>query len=209
MNRGDTILLELIKRLIPNVQHVAEIGVFMAKDCNMDSLIRKGIKCTLVEPQQMCIDDLEQIYGDRENVILYPWAIGYEPTQSYLYVPNTQGNIDAGASAYIDRDGSPYQKRTGENVPGDHKQRIEVVTFDTIDDGTIEAIHIDTEGHEWAVIKNMVSRPIIISLEMYGPNDYVNPHKDKIELWLDDNGYVLETVEEADVIYIRGDIKGE
>jgi FkbM family methyltransferase len=175
--------------------HIAEVGVFMAKDCILDSFIKEGIQCTLVEPQPKCIEDLKSTYAEHSNVTIHPVAIGYEVGQDYLYIPEAKrGNPDAGASAYIDRDGSPQQARTGQDVDDTHSVRVEVLTFDMIDDGSIDAIHIDTEGFEWAVIKNMVSRPTVLSVEMYGPRDYVNPHKDEIQQWLAENKYILHTV---------------
>ena len=148
----------------------------------------------MVEPQAACVESLKHAYEDKGNVELHAVAVGYKLGQTYLYVPEyDEENPDAGASAYIDRDGSPHQTRTGDNVEDGHSERVEVITFDMIDDGTIDALHIDTEGHEWAVIKHMISRPKVISIEMYGPQGYVNPHKQEIEDWLKDNQYKLHS----------------
>jgi FkbM family methyltransferase len=194
MNREKSQFVEIVEKEIPEASVIAEVGVFMAKDCLVDPFIQKGVRCILVEPQSIWIASLENAYEGMDNVELHKVAVGFTPGQTYLYVPpRIKGNPDAGASAYIDEAYSPYQVRTGENVDDMHSERVEVVTFDMIDDGKIDAIHIDTEGLEWAVLANMKSRPKVLSVEMYGPNGYVNPYRAEIQGWLKENRYVLHT----------------
>ncbi len=52
--------------------------------------------------------------------------------------------------------------------------KVKAVTFDEIDDGTIDLLSIDIEGGEWFVIKHMKSKPKVISIETHGAM-YTNP----------------------------------
>lgn len=64
---------------------------------------------------------------------------------------------------------------------------IEAKRFDEIDDGTIDVLSIDTEGCDWYVIQNMISRPTVISIET-GTKSYVNPFIKEIKEWMQANG---------------------
>lgn len=75
---------------------------------------------------------------------------------------------------------------------------------DTLDDGNIDLISIDTEGSEWYVIKYLKSRPDVISIETHGAV-YVNPKIDEIESWMAANGYVVYFKDKSDSVYVRPD----
>jgi len=195
MKDEDTKFLDIIRKECPNIKHAAEIGVYYSKDCVLAPLIEEGVRVTLVEPLPECVVELKAVYGAKDNVRLFPVAIGYEEGQVDLMVDvPVHGNPDAAASSYVLDAGSPFATRTGADLTFDRAVRVECVTFDTIDTGDIDAIHIDVEGLEWAVISKMISRPKVISVEMYGPNEYVNPHEKEIKEWLKSNGYVRRTV---------------
>lgn len=54
-----------------------------------------------------------------------------------------------------------------------------------IDDGKIDAMVLDCEGQEWAVLQDMVSRPKLLSVEVWPSNPYAK----EIFEWFDGNGY--------------------
>lgn len=57
--------------------------------------------------------------------------------------------------------------------------------FSVLDDGTIDAMVLDCEGMEWAVLKQMKSRPIFLSVEVWKGH----PHETQIFNWLTENKY--------------------
>ena len=65
------------------------------------------------------------------------------------------------------------------------RTKVKVVPFDTIDDGRIDLLNLDCEGSEWAVVKNMRSRPRFIQIELYPQHG----HRAELEGWLRDNDY--------------------
>jgi hypothetical protein len=64
------------------------------------------------------------------------------------------------------------------------------IIFSEIDKGTFDLISIDIEGAEWYVIKHMISRPNIISIETHG-KFYTNPNIREIKNWMQLNNYTL------------------
>ena len=77
--------------------------------------------------------------------------------------------------------------------------------FNEIDDGTIELISIDTEGSEWFAIKNMISRPVVISLETHG-GMYTNPYLEELEKWMQDNHYTLWYKDKSDSVFVLANV---
>ena len=81
---------------------------------------------------------------------------------------------------------------------------VEAVTFDRIDDGTIDLLSVDTEGSEWFVLKHMTSRPKVISIETHGAG-YLNPNIAEIEGWMRRNGYQPFFKDKSDTVYVQPD----
>jgi Methyltransferase FkbM domain len=74
--------------------------------------------------------------------------------------------------------------------------------FSEIDDGTIDLISIDIEGSEWYVIKHMVSRPNVISIETHGKY-YTNPFIKEIESWMNQENYTIWYKDLSDTVFIK------
>ena len=74
--------------------------------------------------------------------------------------------------------------------------------FDEIDDGTIDLLSVDVEGSEWYVIKNLVSRPAVISVETHGAL-YSNPNLEKITGWMKNNDYIIWYKDRSDTVYVK------
>ena len=82
------------------------------------------------------------------------------------------------------------------------KFAVKATTFSTIDDGTIALLSIDTEGSEWYVIKHLISRPMVISVETHG-NAYVNPFLANIKNWMSGEGYRIWYKSKTDTVFIK------
>lgn len=83
-------------------------------------------------------------------------------------------------SSYVDGTWSPTPSN-GDIVD------VDLVPFSQIDDGKIDAMVLDCEGMEWAVLDDMVSRPQLLSVEIWKGH----PHYEQIFNWLNVNRYIV------------------
>lgn len=176
--------------------HVAEVGVWHPNTSNIYQYIADGVKTTLVEPDPESIELIRQKFGS-SNVTLYEVAacdfdgsVELCKRESSTFVSSLQS--------------SPALVNDGCNVATSDKFVAKAVRFSEIDDGEIDLISIDTEGSEWFVIKNMVSRPVVISLETHG-GIYKNPYLSEIREWLTNNNYKLWYKDKSDSVYVHND----
>jgi FkbM family methyltransferase len=164
---------------------------------NIFDYIEAGIRTTLVEPDHASIARIKERFGGYDNVTLHEVA-AYE----------FEGELELSqrdASTFVSElEASPAIVNDGYEVNEDDKFSVRCTTFDTLDDGSIDLISIDTEGSEWYVIKYLKSRPAVISVETHGAV-YVNPKITEIETWMADNGYVVYFKDKSDSVYVRPD----
>ena len=184
-------LADTISKHLPDVKKVGEIGAFSPRhSLAAYYAMEKGSEVFIVEPQPDKYLELREVLKETNSTI-HPVAVAEEEGYANLYIPNDGGksNPDAASSAYLDFNASPYKKRLGN--PEDRGKPITVICrpFDSIDPGDIDACHIDVEGQEWKVLKNMKSRPRFLSIELFGPKNYVNPEIGEIENWLHEKNY--------------------
>lgn len=120
----------------------------------------------------------------REARAAFPWAEVVEAA-----VGDTPGEMQLccakGASFMEDVPWAPLHKVNRRRAAKAPRTRVKVVTFDTIDDGCIDLLNLDCEGSEWAVVKNMRSRPRFLQIELYPQHG----HRAELEGWLRDNDY--------------------
>lgn len=96
--------------------------------------------------------------------------------------------MQAGKAKMIYNNGSSYLKDTWAPTPiGTREFEVDVVTFDTLDDGQIDILNLDCEGQEWAVLSKMISNPKLLAIE----NCDDNPHYKDICQWLKENDYIM------------------
>jgi FkbM family methyltransferase len=96
--------------------------------------------------------------------------------------------MQSGRAEMVDNGGSSFIKGTWSPTPSENSAfPVDVVTFDTIDDGQIDVLALDCEGQEWAVLSKMKSHPKLISIEIWEGNPYAK----EIYGWLKYHEYVL------------------
>lgn len=177
--------------------HVAEVGVYYPETSNIYNYIMQNIRCTLVEPDPDSVKRIKEHFSNKKNVTLYPIAIYDFDGKIKLY--------QRSASTYVSElKNSPAIVNDGYNPNPKDCFTVEAKTFNKIDDGTIDLLSIDTEGSEWFVIKHMVSRPSVISLETHGAI-YINPYINEITEWMHTNNYALLYKNKSDSVFIKKD----
>ena len=178
-------------------RHVAEVGVYRPEISNIHDFTVRGVRTTLVEPDPASIRRIEAAFGDRSNVTLHPVAVF-----------DINGEIKLAqreASTFVSQlEASPAIVNDGYVLQEADEFTVEAVTFDRIDDGTIDLLSVDTEGSEWFVLKHMTSRPKVISIETHGAG-YLNPNIAEIEGWMRRNGYQPYFKDKSDTVYVQPD----
>jgi FkbM family methyltransferase len=180
------------------INHVCEVGVYMPESSNILDFLNNGVKATLVEPDEKSITEINTRFKMLPNVHLFPIAIyDYEGTLTLL---------KRGASTFVSElSDSPAIINDKYHPEEADRFTVKCTTMDKIDDGTIDLLSIDTEGAEWYVLKNLKSRPSVISVETHG-RAYINPFIDEISTWMRINRYVAWYKTNSDTVFSKSDL---
>lgn len=190
---GKKDLFQKIKNKNLSFSIVCEVGVYFPETSNILGFIHSGIKSILVEPDKESLLRIKEYFGEKEHIVIHPYAI-------YDY----NGKLEL-----VQRNASTFAKDlpqspaiVNDNYSLDSKDTFEVEckVFNDIDPGNIDLLSVDTEGCEWYVLKNLTSRPKVISLETHGKY-YTNPFINEIREWLNNNSYALWYKTRSDSIY--------
>ncbi len=181
-----------------SIRHACEVGVYMPHTSNIIDFIADGTRSTLVEPDPRSLTAIQELFSGRENITVHPFAIfDYNGTLEL---------IQRNASTYVGSlPSSPAIVNDKYAVKAQDRFSVECRTFDTVDDGTIDLLSIDVEGSEWYVIKNLRSRPKVISVETHGKR-YINPFIQEINGWMKANGYRVWYKDSTDTVFSRNDV---
>jgi FkbM family methyltransferase len=179
--------------------HVAEVGVWHPNTSNIFHYIKDGVKATLVEPDIESIALIKNKFN-MDNVTLHEVAICDFSGEVELCKRESSTFVSSLPS-------SPALVNDDCNISESDTFIAKAMKFSEIDDGTIELLSVDTEGSEWHVIKNMISRPSILSIETHG-GAYKNPYLSELQEWLKSNNYKLWYMDKSDSVYVlKGAIK--
>jgi len=196
-NRANKLIYTRLKKRHIPFQHVCEVGVYLPETSNIIDFIKERVKATLVE-------------ADPDTVIkIKDYFAGYPIEVVPVAVWDSNGVIKlskAAASTFV------TQLQSSPAIVNDHYQVSEENTFEVpclkfseIDDGTIDLLSVDIEGGEWYVIKHLISRPKVISIETHGKY-YTNPFITEIESWMAKEDYVTWYKDLSDTVFIKRDL---
>jgi FkbM family methyltransferase len=175
--------------------HVCEVGVYLPETSNILDFILEGIKTTLVEPDPKNVKAIREFFKNNKNISLFPYAVfDYNGVIELSQRESSTFVSSLPSSPALVNDS--YQKSESDNF------EVECKTFDIIDDGSIDLLSVDTEGCEWYVLKNIKSRPNVISIETHGKS-YINPFMNEISEWFQRNHYVIWYKDKSDSVYIK------
>lgn len=192
--QNDT-LYERVTRKGLHPQHVAEVGVHQPESSNVYRFIRDGIRTTLVEPEPDAVEQIRQHFAECDHVTLHICAMCDAAGEIELF--------RKGPSTFVGTlPESPALVNDGYVPAPEDRFSVRASTFDTVDDGSIDLLSVDTEGSEWYVIKHLVSRPTVISVETHG-GAYVNPFLSDIESWMEQEDYCPWYKGKTDTVYVR------
>jgi FkbM family methyltransferase len=179
------------------IGHVAEVGVYFPETSNVIDFIEKGIKTTLVEADPEVNKRILEAFKGK-NISLYPFAVwDYNGTLKLSR---------ANASTFVTQlSSSPAIKNDSYVVKEEDTFEVPCITFSKADDGTIDLLSIDIEGSEWYVLKHMISRPKVLSIETHGKY-YINPFINEIKAWIEANGYITWFKDRSDTVFVRKDV---
>lgn len=198
MNKGAIRFFRKLKAKNYTPQNICEVGVYYPEESNVMDFIKGGISTTLIEADPEYASKIRSFFAGYPNVKIIETAIF-----------DFNGTIELckrEASTFVSvLDKSPAI--VNDNCQKEQTSTIVVkcVTFNEIDKGDFDLISIDIEGAEWYVIKHMVSRPNILSIETHGKY-YTNPNIKQILHWAKINNYVEWYKDDSDTIFVKKDV---
>lgn len=194
-------MTEIYQKLKPkqvDFQHVCEVGVYLPETSNIIDFIQSNIKTTLVEADPITVEKIKDYFKNQHWIQLFPFAVwDYNGTLQFSKAKASTFATQLKQSPALINDG--YQINDTETFEVPCRQ------FSEFDDGTIELISIDVEGSEWYVLKYMISRPKIISIETHG-KFYTNPFIKEILAWTQNHNYSIWYKDDSDTIFVRNDV---
>lgn len=189
------ILVKMLNKKNYTPKYICEVGVWHPKTSNIKYYIDKNIKTLLIEPDPESIELIRKEWGDKNNLTLKTFAC--------TDFVGTIGLHKAGSSSFISSSvSSPAIINDSFDTKKKALIKVDAEKFSSVDSGNIDLISIDTEGSEWFVIKHMVSRPNIISIETHG-GYYTNPYIKDIKRWMNHNRYIIWFKDNSDSVFVK------
>jgi FkbM family methyltransferase len=176
-------------------EHVAEVGVYLPETSNVYGWIMEDIKATLVEANPKYVEAIRNCFAGKSKVTVISKAVFDKRGTMTLYQRDSSTFIGELPS-------SPAVINDHYFLEDKDKIEVETVLFSDIDDGTIDLLSIDIEGSDWFVLKHMISRPKIISVETHGKK-YKNPYLSNIHEFMNNNNYRAWYQDRSDTVYFR------
>lgn len=172
-----------IRKIIDSglIKKIFEIGVGPPNICKSSFFINyPHIQCSLFEPNPVLFNKLRECFEKYSNFHLYNCAIGGQESNAMLNM--------LGECSWIEGTLSPSICNKTQSEESLQKYKIDIKPLNQYDKGDIDILLLDCEGYEFEVIKTLVSKPKIISIEL-SCADYRTPNYEKILAWMYENDY--------------------
>jgi len=195
MNKGAIRLYKKLKEKNFTPTNICEVGVYLPEESNVLQFIKEGIPTTLVEADPNYVTQMKNYFKGSNNITYVEAAVF-----------DTKGTIELcrrASSTFISTlESSPALVNDEYTVADEDKFTAKSILFSEIDNGDFDLLSVDIEGAEWYVIKHMVSRPAIISIETHGKY-YINSKMTEISTWMAKNNYAIWYKDKSDTVYIK------
>ena len=147
---------------------IFEIGVGEYSRCRTLNYINSSHECWLFEPHPIYFNDIYNNLINVKNFKLFNYAIGdKEKEVDFCLLDN---------ASFVDGIKAPMSFI--ENL---ERIKVYMKNIKDFDKGDIDVLLLDLEGGEFDILKNLLSRPQYIVVEMFSFGvDYVNPNFYKI-----------------------------
>ena len=178
--------------------HVCEVGVYLPETSNIVDFILDNIKTTLVEPDATHIAAINDFFRNQTNITLFPYAI-------YDYDGVIKLSKAAASTFISELKASPALVNDEYKISEENTFEVPCKMFSQVDAGDIDLLSVDIEGAEWYVLKNMTSRPKVLSIETHG-KFYENPFLLEIKNWITKNNYEVWYKDKSDTVFIKKDL---
>ncbi len=195
MAQSDRLFYTKINQKGYKPKNICEIGVYKPEFSNVLGFIHEQIPATLVEADPDCIKQINNLFSKFKNVSVVEAAVfDFNGTVELCKSESSTFISDLSSSPALINDN--YQKSKSNSFVA------KSILFSEIDNGDFDLISIDIEGAEWYVLKNMISRPNILSIETHGKY-YTNPNIIEINNWINKNNYKIWYKDKSDTVYIK------
>lgn len=198
MNKGAKILYDRLQQKNLSIGFVCEVGVFSPSESNILGFINDGVATLLVEADPQYAANIREFFQKKSNVQIVEAA-----------VYDFNGEIELckrASSTFISQlSSSPALVNDAYKIIDEDKFIAKSIQFSEVDYGNIDILSIDIEGAEWYVLKYLISKPKVISIETHGKY-YTNPFIHEIQNWMLDNGYNVWYKDKSDTVFIKTEI---
>lgn len=172
-----------------SLKTIFEIGVGNPNICRtIDMMGDNRFNLNLFEAHPQTYTSLVDTFGHYQNLTINNIAL-FDRDGEIIF-------CEDGDSSYIDEVVSPTKHNVPHIAATKNKIIIECKSIKHFDNDNIDVILVDTEGSEWRIIKDMISRPKLIVLETHNYDDHGNglystPGIEQIIEWMQINNYHL------------------
>jgi len=184
-------------------RRVAEVGVNEPDKCSLLPFIHEGVPTLLVEPLPWCVKNLRSAFEGKPVEV----------------IEGVAGDKEGSVSLYDRGEGSWIEDVPKGAAPDEHKahsgmqreifnpnyvRTVQSYKWSALDSGDIDVLCVDTEGAEWFVVREMISRPALVRCEMHFTHSgWQNPYTSQICQKMVDMGYVVIGEDVSDVLWAR------
>ncbi len=198
MNNGANHLFRKLNKKKYKSVNICEVGVYLPEDSNLKDFIHANVPTTLVEADPTYVEKINKYFANRKNVKVIEAAV-------YSFKGKIELCRQKSSTFISELKSSPALINDNCKVDKSEKFLANSILFSEIDHGHFDLISIDIEGAEWYVIKHMISKPNIISIETHGKY-YTNPNINNIVDWMNNNNYTKWYKNDSDTVFVKNGV---